>query len=114
MSHSFRCFAGHSAELFAGFVMRCYGYRLGPRRTRVCGGDVDWIAWDNETMILAEVRYRSQSLAAACSSVDHTKVKQLFRCAAALQARYHDEDIRIEIIALSWRPPWIAWYVLTQ
>lgn len=97
--------SGETAEEFAvQFLVRSLGWRIEERNWRCRSGELDIIAWDGLTLVIVEVRSRSQTMfGTALEAVDEKKIRQLRRVIPCFLARFghtEEKEVRVDAIAL--------------
>ena len=94
-------------ERLAAFYLQCRGYRILGRNIRVCGVEVDIVAWRKKQLCVVEVKTRAdEKLVAPEHSVDRVRRQRQWRAAESLylNSSLPVTDVRFGIIAIvGWR-----------
>ena len=73
---------GNRGEDLACTFLADRGYRIKERNFWARTGEIDIVAYDGETLVFVEVRYRQAgSMVSACESVDPRKVRRMLSAA---------------------------------
>ncbi|MBL8682688.1 MAG: YraN family protein [Myxococcales bacterium] len=93
---------GRDVEARVSAALEARGYVVLERNARVGRDEVDVLAFEGTTLVLIEVRARSNaSWQDAIATVRAGKVRRLKRAALALVARGdHGGDVRIDVVAV--------------
>jgi len=94
---------GRRGEDAAAAYLQNAGYTIVERNWRCKGGEIDIVAIDGETLVLAEVKTRrSSSKGSPEDAVSPTKQKRISRCAAAYMQSAGIEPccVRFDVIAI--------------
>lgn len=93
---------GRDVEREVSDALEARGYLVLERNARVGRDEVDVLAFDGTTLVLVEVRARSNATwQDAIATVRAGKVRRLKRAAVALFARNeHGGDVRIDVVAV--------------
>jgi putative endonuclease len=92
-------------ERIAEKWLRSHGYRILQRNLRIGDDEADLVARDPDgrTIVIVEVKTRTDRDSLPEARVDHRKVFRLSRLAANLQKRrmYRDQPLRFDVIAVN-------------
>ncbi len=104
MDSHYRKDAGDQGEALALHHLQAAGLKLLQRNYRCNGGEIDLIMSDTRTLVLVEVRFRSdRRFGGAAASVDRVKQKRLLRAAQHLlqtHAEYRRYRARFDLVAI--------------
>lgn len=94
---------GQAGEEIAVAFLQAQGYRIAARNFRIRQGEIDIIAWDDQTLVFVEVKTRAHTaLGYPEEMVDRRKQQTLTRVAMAylqrLQPAY--QGLRFDVIAI--------------
>lgn len=115
MDTHYRKDAGDRGESLALQYLETAGLKLLQRNYRCKGGEIDLVMSDAQTLVLIEVRFRSErSFGGAAASVNKTKQQRLLRAAQHLlqtHAAYRRYRARFDLVAIdgSGARPEIDW-----
>lgn len=107
MSRS-RVALGRQGEETAARFLSAKGYRLEARNVRLKGGEIDIVAWDDETLVFVEVRTRrGRAYGSPLESVDHRKRQRLRLLARRYFYEHRVEHVmgRFDVIGIHWTQP---------
>jgi putative endonuclease len=100
---------GRRGEDLAHRFLRGQGYVIVARNHRLAGGEADIIAWDRETLVVVEVKSRSNAdFGSPERAIDQHKREQLRRIARryAYKAGVEAEGVRFDLVTVLFtRPP---------
>jgi len=99
---------GRRGEDEAAKYLRGLGYRIISRREPVLRGDIDLIALDDRTVVVVEVRTRSDiSHGHPAETVGHQKQRRVAQLATAYIRRHRLEDchVRIDVVTVTFNGP---------
>jgi len=107
---------GRKGEFLAGEFLQSRGLRIICRNFRCPIGEIDLIAWDEETIVFVEVRSRySANYGLPQESITKTKQRRLTRLAQwyLKQNRLEGKPARFDVVAIDWQrlEPKISWLV---
>jgi len=105
---------GQQGELLAAEFLERQGLRIASRNFRCPLGEIDLVAWDQETVVIVEVRSRySKDFGLAQESVSVGKQQRLTRLGQwyLKQNRLEGRPARFDVIAIDWSggEPQITW-----
>jgi putative endonuclease len=105
---------GQQGELLAAEFLERQGLRIASRNFRCPLGEIDLVAWDQETVVIVEVRSRySKDFGLAQESVSVGKQQRLTRLGQwyLKQNRLEGRPARFDVIAIDWSggEPRITW-----
>ena len=95
---------GEDAEAAAARYLTARGLRVEQRNFYCRGGEIDIIAWDGDTLVFVEVRYRgSCSLENPMESVTARKQQRLIHAASIYlqQQRHWQTPCRFDVVAIT-------------
>lgn len=91
---------GAAGESLAAAYLTLIGWDILARNAQLGGVEVDLVALDGHTRVLAEVKYRARTdYGGAALAVDRAKRERLVRAAAALLSN-GGGPVRIDVLAL--------------
>ena len=92
-----------AAEAFAAQMLAERGYRVSERNVRNRGGEIDIVAWENETLCIVEVRYtETDAFGGPFATISEHKKSRLRRAAAAyLQTLPREPFVRFDVVGIS-------------
>lgn len=97
---------GVRGERHAAQWLAARGYRVIQRNVSLGDDEIDILAIDPDgcTLVIVEVKTRTQAQPPPEASVGQTKQYRLARCAARLQRqrKFRDSPIRFDVIAIVW------------
>lgn len=96
---------GHLAELLAGCLLTCKGYRVLKRRWRSPYGEIDLIAKRRRTLIFVEVKARPTEREALEAISPHQRQRIAQSAAAFLQQFPHGHRYSCRFDVMSYSPP---------
>ncbi|MEW5248078.1 YraN family protein [Microbulbifer discodermiae] len=93
---------GAAMEAVAARYLTETGLSIAARNYRCPGGEIDIVAWDGNTLVFVEVRYRrSDAFGCASASIDRRKQQKLHTAAADyLQRHKVDCPCRFDVVAI--------------
>jgi putative endonuclease len=104
MDNRYRKDAGDRGEALALQHLQAAGLKLLQRNYRCSGGEIDLVMSDARTLVLIEVRFRSdRSYGGAAASVDRVKQQRLLRAAQHLlqsHSVYRHSRARFDLVAI--------------
>lgn len=104
---------GQSAEQLACRFLQQQGYSLVTRNYRNRRGEIDLIVENETTLLIVEVRYRSNpNFGLASESVNALKQAKIIQCAEQYLARHPpDKQVRLDVITVtpSTPEPEVCW-----
>lgn len=94
--------AGVQGEIRAERYLVSLGYRILSHNFAACGGEIDLIALDGETLVFAEVKTRSGSFASAREFVTPGKQRRICRTALYYMQKYGcmNRQARFDVIEI--------------
>lgn len=98
---------GNRGERVAARYLKRHGYRILARNVRNAQGEIDLIAFIDETLVFVEVKTRhSQTAGHPAEAVGAHKQKQLTRTALAWlkERQLLNRRCRFDVIAITWEP----------
>ena len=101
----FRKNLGKSGEDLAESFLRHNDYKILGRNIRFKFGEIDILAKDGDDIVLVEVKTKtSDEFGEPIEEVDYFKKKKLYQLARALNQKYPDKNIRIDVIGIKSGP----------
>ncbi|WP_237057722.1 YraN family protein [Microbulbifer sediminum] len=102
---------GSRMEARAAQFLQRAGLRIATRNFRSRRGEIDLVAWDGDTLVFVEVRFRRNSrFGSAGASVDRRKQTKLVSAAESyLQAHKLDCPCRFDVVAIEGDDGQIEW-----
>lgn len=105
--------AGRQGEELACRHLEAQGLRTLERNYRCRAGEIDLVMLDGTTLVLVEVRLRSDAAhGGAASSVGHRKQQRFIRAARHLmltRPEYRRLAARFDVVAIDGTPPQLQW-----
>lgn len=93
---------GKSGEQIACRFLKSQGMKILGTNVRMSVGEIDILASDKDTIVIVEVKTRTDKvLGNAEEKVDLKKQKKLRMIAKELSIQYPDSNLRIDVIALN-------------
>lgn len=97
----FRKNLGKSGEDLACDYLKKKGFKVLGRNIRLKLGEIDILCQDKEDIILVEVKTKtSADFGEPAEEVDYFKKKKLLLLARAINQKYPDRNIRIDVVAV--------------
>ena len=93
---------GESGESLAGHFLESRGMKILARNVRMRVGEIDILAEDGKTLVIVEVKTKSNSqTSTAEDKVDKAKQRKLRQLANELAGEYPDRLLRIDVVAIN-------------
>lgn len=96
-------FKGQTAEHLAAMWLRAKGYKIIERRWTCKAGEIDILAWRNQTLIVVEVKAR-RTIDEAIQAVTWHNRQRIERAVQLYQGRHQrfsNDGLRFDIIAIA-------------
>jgi putative endonuclease len=97
----FRKELGKSGEDLAVQFLKRKGYKVLCRNVKLNFGEIDILAEDKEDIVLVEVKTKtSADYGEPVEEIDYFKKKKLWALARALNQKYPEKNIRIDVVSV--------------
>lgn len=97
----FRKQLGKSGEDLAIQFLKRKGYKVLGRNVKLKFGEIDILAEDKEDIVLVEVKTKtSEEFGEPFEEVDYFKKKKLWQLARAINQKYPEKNIRIDVVSV--------------
>ena len=95
---------GMTGEELATQLLLKKGYRILARNLKLTYGEIDIVALDGQTLVIVEVKAKSNSLyGLSAEMITRAKQLKLRRLAELLAQQFNKIEYRIDVVAVDWQ-----------